>query len=377
MAKSYGDGDLWLPPEFLCADFFREGGERCEAGFAGACIPCEFGLGSNPESPVESATTGTESDEEDYMKAITQQMARFFLRNDDKDASVTAPSRAKAMARSPQSAPCTRSSSNKGGSVNGPTLVSSPPLEQRSEETCDLLDEAPGQMMRLRRFGDLGLCDRRILGPLMKQSPAMSTACKSANAGYYDLGPVLAHRQLQAAHFHHLKRQQAAKQRLSAAWGRQCKARDSSVGYAESRCGRPPDPSATACPPLRKPQHPPPGSGMRAVFLNSSGAGKESAGTGVFLPGTASNKLAPRKKTGCSTVLVPDRVVQVLNLRLEDFAAHPRFPGGFVLTHEALLGRSNAALSHQKKNRHLNCQPPTAVAEAAADEIRLPRDWSY
>ncbi|CAL9197064.1 unnamed protein product [Musa hybrid cultivar] len=84
--------------------------------------------------------------------------------------------------------------------VNGPTLVSSPPLEQRSEETCDLLDEAPGQMMRLRRFGDLGLCDRRILGPLMKQSPAMSTACKSANAGYYDLGPVLAHRQLQAAH---------------------------------------------------------------------------------------------------------------------------------------------------------------------------------
>lgn len=107
---------------------------------------------------------------------------------------------AQAMARSPQSAPCTRSSSNKGGSVNGPTLVSSPPLEQRSEETCDLLDEAPGQMMRLRRFGDLGLCDRRILGPLMKQSPAMSTACKSANAGYYDLGPVLTHRQLQAAH---------------------------------------------------------------------------------------------------------------------------------------------------------------------------------
>ncbi|RWW23374.1 hypothetical protein GW17_00012379 [Ensete ventricosum] len=374
MAKSYGDGDLWLPPEFLCADFFREGGERC--------IPCEFGLGSNPESPVESATTGPESDEEDYMKAITQQMARYFLRDDDKDASVTAPSHAKgggvfltaqAMVRSPQSALCTRSSLNKGGSLNGPTLVSSP-LEQRSEETCDLLDEAPGQMMRLRRRGDLGLCDRRILGSPMTQSPAMSTACKSANAGCYDLGPILTHRQLQAAHvslglfffrwspnashFHHLKRQQAAKQQLSAARGRQCKARDSSVGYAESRCGQPPDLSATACPPLRKPQQRPPGSGMRAVFLNSSGARKESAGTGVFLPGTAGNKLAPRKKTGfdivltsvalvdcvtlfpthgfstgCSTVLVPDRVVQVLNLRLEDFAAQPRFPGGFVLTH--------------------------------------------
>ncbi|KAJ8477908.1 hypothetical protein OPV22_021635 [Ensete ventricosum] len=368
MAKSYGDGDLWLPPEFLCADFFREGGERC--------IPCEFGLGSNPESPVESATTGPESDEEDYMKAITQQMARYFLRDDDKDASVTAPSHAKAMVRSPQSALCTRSSLNKGGSLNGPTLVSSP-LEQRSEETCDLLDEAPGQMMRLRRRGDLGLCDRRILGSPMTQSPAMSTACKSANAGCYDLGPILTHRQLQAAHFHHLKRQQAAKQQLSAARGRQCKARDSSVGYAESRCGQPPDLSATACPPLRKPQQRPPGSGMRAVFLNSSGARKESAGTGVFLPGTAGNKLAPRKKTGCSTVLVPDRVVQVLNLRLEDFAAQPRFPGGFVLTHEALLGRSSAVISHEKKNRPLNAQPPAAVAEAAAHEIGLPHDWSY
>ncbi|RRT68211.1 hypothetical protein B296_00038502 [Ensete ventricosum] len=145
---------------------------------------------------------------------------------------------------------------------------------------------------------------------------------------------------------------------------------------------------------------------MRAVFLNSSGARKESAGTGVFLPGTAGNKLAPRKKTGkcaarqesplgfscrrasvflfCRIWQSSQRVGhQVLNLRLEDFAAQPRFPGGFVLTHgncfpcAVLSACQSAVISHEKKNRPLNAQPPAAVAEAAAHEIGLPHDWSY
>jgi hypothetical protein len=36
---------------------------------------------------------------------------------------------------------------------------------------------------------------------------------------------------------------------------------------------------------------------------------------------------------GCSTVLVPARVVQALNLNLDDLGAQPRYPGGFVLDH--------------------------------------------
>ncbi|KAL5232116.1 hypothetical protein ABZP36_030892 [Zizania latifolia] len=35
----------------------------------------------------------------------------------------------------------------------------------------------------------------------------------------------------------------------------------------------------------------------------------------------------------CSTVLVPARVVQALNLNLDDLGAQPRYPGGFVLDH--------------------------------------------
>lgn len=84
-----------------------------------------------------------------------------------------------------------------------------------------------------------------------------------------------------------------------------------------------------------------------------------------------------RDPAGCSTVLVPARVVQALNLNLDDLGAQPRYPGGFVLDHgnhhmrrnplfstemaskslcrvvffyaDALINRSNAMLASQKR----------------------------
>lgn len=88
---------------------------------------------------------------------------------------------------------------------------------------------------------------------------------------------------------------------------------------------------------------------MRAVFLTPSGPKRERNGTGVFLPRPAGAPAEPKKKTGCSTVLVPARVVQALNLNLDDLGAQPRYPGGFVLDHEALISRSNAMLASQKR----------------------------
>ncbi|GJM88757.1 hypothetical protein PR202_ga05314 [Eleusine coracana subsp. coracana] len=52
---------------------------------------------------------------------------------------------------------------------------------------------------------------------------------------------------------------------------------------------------------------------------------------------------------GCSTVLVPARVVQALNLNLDDLGAQPCYPGGFFLDHDALISRSNAMLANQKR----------------------------
>ncbi|CAL9187942.1 unnamed protein product [Musa hybrid cultivar] len=297
----------------------------------------------------------------------------------------------KAMARSPQSTLCAWSAASNKGSSNGPSLVSSPPstspMKKQNKDPADLLYEAAGQVIRMRS-NDLGrresLYDRGILGAPIKPTLAASVASENASFGYHATGavtPVLTHQQLQATQvsldrfFHHPRQQQTMKQPLSVAWGTHSKARGG---------GRPLDLSPSAWPPLRKPppqQHQPPlpGSGMRAVFLHNAGSRKESAGTGVFLPRTVGKKLEPRKKTGCSTVLVPDRVVQALNLNLKEFAAQPRFPGGFVLTHDALVGRSSAGLSHQRRKHNLTASPTpdAAVATAATHDIGLPQEWTY
>ncbi|KAJ8458277.1 hypothetical protein OPV22_031203 [Ensete ventricosum] len=408
MAKELDDAEFWLPSEFLCDEIFLGGGNRGregKAGLGGAYFSGELPLGTDAnldDSPVESVTETEESDEEDYLAGLTQQMARYFLQDDEKDASAAAAAEAannaKTMAGSPQSTLCAWSSASNKGSPNGPSLVSSPPSssplqQQRITDHCDLLREAAGQVMRLRTTNDLGrhqgLNDIGLLSVPNKPTPVVTSVSKNAAAGYYAPNHITTQQQLQAAHFYYLRQQQAIKQQLSTAWGRQSKGRVASGGgYGEGRCGRTLDLSHSAWPPLRKPPPQPsqqpqspslPGSGMRAVFLHTTGSRKESAGTGVFLPRTAGSKLEPKKKTGCSTVLVPDRVVQALNLNLEELAAQPRFPGGFVLSHDALMGRSGAVLGHQKKS-HQHVSPAVSAAAGAAvaaHEIGLPQEWIY
>uniref|UniRef100_A0A453FXQ5 Uncharacterized protein n=1 Tax=Aegilops tauschii subsp. strangulata TaxID=200361 RepID=A0A453FXQ5_AEGTS len=99
--------------------------------------------------------------------------------------------------------------------------------------------------------------------------------------------------------------------------------------------------SPSAWPPLQKSPHhaPPSAAGMRAVFLTPPGAKRECTGTGVFIPRQAGAPAEPKKKPSCSTVLLPARVVQALNLNVEDLGARPCYPGAFVLDHEARAQR--------------------------------------
>jgi hypothetical protein len=70
------------------------------------------------------------------------------------------------------------------------------------------------------------------------------------------------------------------------------------------------------------------GSGMRAVFLGSGGgSGRESSGTGVFIPRCAGNGPELNRKPACSTtVLLPSRIVQALNLNVETMCSNPSLP---------------------------------------------------
>ncbi|KAG6493253.1 hypothetical protein ZIOFF_048231 [Zingiber officinale] len=93
----------------------------------------------------------------------------------------------------------------------------------------------------------------------------------------YPLGPLLALHQLQAARILHLKQQQLLQQQLHAAWEE-----------TQSQATRGLPSSRRTSFPLHHQPHPE--SGTRALFLWHSGARKESAGTGVFLPRTTGNK---------------------------------------------------------------------------------------
>ncbi|RZB84260.1 hypothetical protein D0Y65_032589 [Glycine soja] len=81
------------------------------------------------------------------------------------------------------------------------------------------------------------------------------------------------------------------------------------------------------------------GAGMRALFLDGSGS---RGGTGVFLPrgggATTPSESTNKQGKGCSTVLIPARVVQALQLHFDQMAATsgPK-AGGFPPLHGTLF----------------------------------------
>ncbi|KAK9158925.1 hypothetical protein Scep_005499 [Stephania cephalantha] len=341
-------------------------------------------------SPVESVvgSTETESDEEDFLAAF---MARSMLN----DLDPSEPHKARVVAGSPQSTLCAVGSCSSRGSPNGPSQVSSPPSTpvNGKDDAWELLYAAAGQVVRIKMndegsnyFRGGGGGGRGLLGPPRKLSPVPSQNLNNSNHGYFsNQGLLTPQQQMQLNQYNQLKQQQQQQQQQQcsgAVWGRQGKMMQQQTqqqhlqfnggsrpgAYVNSRCGRPLGLPSSAWPPLQPPQTQPPsqqaGSGMRAVFLDGSGTRRECAGTGVFLPRTNRNP-EPRKKPGCSTVLLPARVVQALNLNFDDLGgAQTRYVNGL-----GPVG-SNPAVSQQK--RHY--RPQQAHIK---HELRLPQEWTY
>lgn len=409
MAESLDDGEFWLPAQFLTdKDILMDkgninnsrnkGGITTGIGFTSYGYDL-FGPSSDLSSPVESVngSTETESDEEDYLAGLTRQIAHAALQDEFVKVDhgfVYENKKTWGMAGSPQSTLCAvgggcgcKQGSNRGSPIS-PSQVSSPPA------TWDLLYAAAGEVAKIRMNDEeYGYQQSRgLLAPPRKPSP-ISVPVKNANtdAGFYSNHSV-SHQQFQATQFQHLKQQQMMKQRQQAVWGGQqqkgtglyqpqqvIQNRGKSNEVGINRSNRPLGLSLSAWPPLQaqqqqqQPQQG--GSGMRVVFLGTHGSRKECAGTGVFLPRRVGNPPEMRKKSGCSTALLPARVVQALNLKLDDVGSqtqlHPRFNGSFAPDVDAAVKLRSSYGFACEQRRAFRAQP------VMNHEIRLPQEWTY
>ncbi|WVZ04969.1 hypothetical protein V8G54_018315 [Vigna mungo] len=400
MADNLDDGEFWLPPQFLADDDapvtpFQ--GKRQPLQHDALVFPSEFPYGfpsSELASPVDSTAGGsseTESDEEEQLVAeLSLRLARSSLQTDNKSVG-------RVLSGSPQSTLCAFGSGcgcGKGSSQGSPDGVCK---MSSAKTTWDLLHAAAGEVERMR-LSQEGFSLNQHNGnmvPQRKPSPITTLPSKTASSttpdgGFYSHQPLSHHQQLQIAHFQLLRQQQLAKQQ-NPVWNvqKQCggvyshrqqqmvanRGRNIEVS---GRNVRPLGLSASAWPPLQhaKQQNQQYGSGMRALFLGNPSGRRECAGTGVFLPRRVDSPAEPRKKPACSTVLVPARVAQALNLNLDDMVGGQpqqmqRFNPGTNLENGAAVSRlrSNYVLSQQKRN--LKSQP------AVYHEFRLPQEWTY
>ncbi|KAK8600147.1 hypothetical protein V6N12_050005 [Hibiscus sabdariffa] len=389
MAEVLDDAQFWLPPQFLTDDDFFVDGVKATTDTKNlkdseSLFPYEFtgrfgsfGFPPDLSSPVESVlgSTETESDGEDYLAELTRQMAHSTLKDDSlrmDPAFASENPKGWVLSSSPQSTLCPLPSGcgckqvSSRGSPNYQSRVSSPPA------TWDLLHAAAGEVERLRMKEEkyVGFSNRGLSGPPdIKPSPNL------------DASGVYPHNKLRTTHFQQLKQENLMKQQNALAWGRMKQQQQNHViqnrvRYGYRTLGLPP----SAWPPLQQQQQqqpqPPNWSGMRAVFLGNPNGKRECVGTGVFLPRRVGNSSEPRKKPACSTVLVPARVAQALNLNLDQVGAqsqphNPRFNSSFTSDAAAMRLRSGGNFVGNQRQKNLRPQ------QEISHEVRLPQEWTY
>ncbi|XP_009627927.1 uncharacterized protein [Nicotiana tomentosiformis] len=370
--------EFWLPPQFLTDDDIllgfktnSKGEENDRKSYFGCDFKNEFsymlGPPSDLSSPVESVVGSTEtesSDEEDYITELTRQMAHSTLENH----------KVQGLSSSPQSTLYgVLGSKQQGSKIVTPNYPS-----QSRNGVVDLLYEAVGEVARMKMMEkEAELCRHKsgIWAPPRKASPVpVDPKNSKPNLGsFYSNQPPQSYQQLQMAQFQRLKQQQIMQQgkrvlshEKEGFWNQQ----QLNQGRGQNGAGR----SVSAWPTLQQSHHQQqqtqPGSSMRAVFIGNTGPKRECAGTGVFIPKRPGLQTETRKKTSCSTVLMPERVVQALNLNLDEMDSRllpqvqPRCNNGGVLKYH------NNLVDQQR--RSLRTQPAVT-----SQEIILPQEWTY
>jgi len=414
------DGEFWLPSDFLSDEATPL---PKNSGFDHGRLPYEWGLGSvgfQVDSPGESPPAGlSETDEEDdYIAGLAERLAYAMLDDDENcpqgvdvgvgvhDAMNWASSQQRAfgdnrnakhqMSKSPQST----LSGGLGRSRCSPTEGSRLSSNVAGDDAWELFHMAADQVVRLNMLvpessdrykppvkgftvapgGESQFQWSQSVTDFQNGSSAFSGFDSGHNASHHgqqrpwNPRPRTEDRKI-PAHQNHQYPQ--AKQSIA----RQGRLQTIQTQQGQNRCGhaKPASRIYSACPPGQQIAG---GSGMRAVFLGSNGPGRESGGTGVFLPRRMDNGHAVKQKPACSTVLLPARIVQALNLNVEDLRSKP-----CGLSETSLHRRVYArAVEHQKAvggemwpvhDQKLGFYPSCSEVQPQSADISLPHEWTY
>ncbi|KAL1545565.1 hypothetical protein AAHA92_22273 [Salvia divinorum] len=379
MAQELDDGEFWLPSEFLTDDDllmdFKTDFSKTKRGDD---FPLAF-CNSDLSSPVESVmgSTETESDEDDFVIGLTRKLAQTTLY--DPNFSTDHASKGWKLSGSPQSTLCGFKSGSSQSSPNSASRVSSPP-GQKENIGWDLLYAAAGEVQRMRMTDEAAPfhSNKPFAAPPKPTSAGVPVKTPTLASTYYpnqaQTEAHIAFLQLQATH--RMKQHHMIK---SGVWGQQQRGKleyhqfQNQNGKMDGEMGRTQRLSMASWPTLQQSQQQQPSSGMRAVFLGETGTKKERTGTGVFLPRRFGTTPAEnRNKPVCSTVLLPDRVVQALNLNLETVDARSQFR-----CNKNSYRDYDGGLKERNHNTLFSQQRSSPPAPTRSQELRLPQEWTY
>ncbi|KAK4345583.1 hypothetical protein RND71_035759 [Anisodus tanguticus] len=365
MANKLDDCEFWLPSQFLTDDDLLMDFKINSIGDGGKYLGRDYGPGFNPfgphsdlSSPVESVigSVDTESDEEEYITGLSHKMDHSTLLDSGFGYANT---KGWSLSGSPQS------------TLNCPSEASSPPPVNRNDGVFDQFYPTAGEVARIRMEDAAGVYQNKT--STVPLGPKNSSKNFGSLNSYH---PSLSYRQLQVAQFERLKQQQIMKQgQVQVVFG------SGKGGFGQYPMGHNRAQNGVARPMNSSISR----SGMRAVFLGNQGPKRVCAGTGVFLPrriGTTHTE--SRKKPGCSTVLLPDRVVQALNLNLGAMDIRQQnqvqarcYNVGSGLTPGSGLKYPNNMAATTQQGRNVRTENTYSQPASMSQELLLPRDWTY
>ncbi|AEE79173.1 unnamed protein product [Arabidopsis thaliana] len=343
------DAEFWLPTEFLTDDDFLVEKENNSVGIDDSLFPYEPRHGFGTFGSTVKPNTVKEDDEESFLAGLTRQMVMSSLKDDFSGGvcgnhAFPAGNDHKAweMNRSP---PCVAGTGccclNQRFNQNLNSRVSSWDLYCAAERMS--INDEPYHS------------GRGLLGSPAKLSATVKNHSNNGT-GYYNNHQSLQYQKLQAIQFQQLKQQQLMKHR------RQLVRQNRGVRVNGNKNVGPVDLSSSAWSnqfPRRDV--------MRAVFIGDHTGKRGSTGTGVFLPRSVNHtsRTETREKPTISTVLVPARLAQVLNLNL-----------GEPVRSTATL--NDVSWRQRSNNGGFSSQMVGGVrAEQSVQEPRLPSEWAY